>query len=173
MALVNLDNFNLDIDTAPSTGGARPFPCDGASYTRHTGRVVKAGLLTFDSGKESIKITVENGPFGGDILVDLDPSGAPNPQKAIETRNKAIKLLGAHTNGQFDTDKLGKAHGQLVAFSAKHKGFANGKNGGIFHKVALYFDGEAKDLLPVAPCATMPALPGAEDRPIGDQDFTF
>ncbi len=174
MALVSLDGLDektlTNISTAAS-GGRRPFPCDGNSYTRHTAKVVKAGLMVWPDGRESIKISVENNGHGGDLLIDLECSTAKNPQKALETRNKAIKLLGAHTSGKLDTTKLEKASGQLVALSAKHKGFKPGKNGGMFHDVALYFDGEASELLPVTQVATMPQLPGqAAGAPIDNND---
>jgi len=162
VSLEGLDEATLEKINPEASGGGRPFPCDAAGYTKHTGRVTKCRLHCFDDGGESIVITVENEGHTGDVLVSLDCSGAPDPQKAIVSRNRAIKVLGAHTDGKLDTGKLEKASGQLIEFSAKHKGFTTGKNGGTFHKVALYFNGEVKALRPVTGPA-MPALPGSRE----------
>lgn len=161
MTLVPLQGLDdKTLENTKTTTARSPFPCDASSYTKHTARVAKASLKVFEtSGKESISILVENEGFGGEVLVDLDPSSAPDPQKALESRNKLIKILGAHTDGQLDTEKLEKAKGQLVEISARHKGFTESK-GRVFHKVALYFNGEVSALRPVTGPA-MPPLPAA------------
>lgn len=183
MSLISLDGLDqnaLDSTNTAASSGRKPFPCTPDTYTRHTGRVVKAALKIFEiSGKESISIVVQNEDYSGEMLIDLDPSGAPNPQKGLETRNKAIKVLGAATDGKLDTVKLEKASGQIVAFTAKHGGFSE-KDGRYYHKVRLYFDGEAHELLPVKQVA-MPALPGQGagnaaapgGRTAADDDITF
>lgn len=159
ISLEGLDDQALQDAKTEASSGRKPFPCTPNDYTRHTGRVVKASLKIFEStGKESISMVVANDEFTGEILIDLDPSSAPNPQKALETRNKVIKILEAATGGKLDTVKLEKANGQLVAFSAKHKGFTE-KDGRHYHKVGLYFDGVVSSLLPVKQVA-MPLLPG-------------
>lgn len=158
MALVPLDNLTPVSDTAPKNVGGRPFPCDALGWTKHTAEVVGASIKTFDSG-DSISIRVANGDYAGDLLINLDPSGAPDPQKALETRNLALTILGAITNGKLDTTKLEKAKGQKVAIIAKHKGWTF-KGDKAYHKVSYILTGEVPALTPVTGQEFMPAIPG-------------
>lgn len=161
VTLDGLDSQTLEqTDTRPAAGGGRPFPCDSNGWTRHTATVTKADLKVWEDGKESIEVYIQNGAHAGSLLVDLDPRTAPDPQKALDTRNKLIKVLGAHTDGQLDLGKLKKASGQIVEIIAKHKGFTTAANGNTYHKVSLIFTGSAEKLEPVQ--GTLPPLPGAE-----------
>lgn len=147
--------------TAPTSIGLKPFPCDGASWTRHTATVTKAEIKVFDTGSEAISMQVANGQHGGEVLVNLPPYEAAYQEKAFETLIKTIKILGCHTDGKLDSNKLSNAGGQIIEIIAKHKGFRVGKDGRDYHKVSLILTGEAKALLPVT-MVQMPSLPGCE-----------
>ena len=103
--------------------------------------------------------------FSGEVLINLDPTRvAPNctnvekvQQQNLESLLRAIKILDCATNGQLDTAKLEKAHGQVVEIIAKHKGIRQ-HEGRYYHKVTLLLTGTAPDLTPVT--GTLPALPG-------------
>lgn len=149
--------------TEAPQGGLKPFPCDAAGWTRHTATIAKAGLKTFDIGGESISLMLENGAHGGECLVSLDPSGAPDPAKAAEGLVRVLKILDAFTpDGQVDTDRIGKKTGQPVSVIAKHKGFREGKNGGWFHKVSLIVTGATEKVNPIDTTVALPLLPGQE-----------
>jgi hypothetical protein len=155
-----LDEATLEsASTAPSGGGLKPFPCDAAGWTKHTAVVMGASLKVFDSGSEAISLLVANAEYGGEILVNLPPYAAQYHEKSLETLVKTVKILGCHTAGKLDLDKLKNAHGQLVEIIAKHKGFREGKDGRQYHKVSLILTGEARDMAPVTQVA-MPATPG-------------
>lgn len=149
--------------TEAPQGGLKPFPCDAQGWTRHTAVIAKAGFKVFDMGYESISLLLENGAHGGECLVSLDPSGAPDPAKAAEGLVRVLKILDAFTpGGQVDTDLIGKKTGQIVSVIAKHKGFREGKNGGWFHKVSLIVTGASEKLTPVDTTVALPLLPGQE-----------
>ena len=176
MTLITLDGLDdqtlVNTDTKPSGGGLRPFPCDNQGWVKHTAVVMSADIKSFDSGRDSISLVVANGQYGGELLIDLDPKGAPDPQKALETRNKAIKILNAVTDGKLDSAKVKKSHGQLVEIIARHKGFTQGKNGRWYHKVSLILTGEVAEMLPVAEIP-MPALPDSQAAHPTDNDIVF
>lgn len=157
------------MDTAPTGGGLRPFPCDASGWTRQTGVVLKCGIKSFTVGgaaRDNISIQVGNGQYGGEILISLDITdiapGARDVAKAqqenLDTIQKVLKVLGAHTQGRIDTAKLDKSHGQTIAFICKHKGFQE-KDGRHFHKIGMIFKGEVEDLEDVVE-VPMPTLPG-------------
>lgn len=127
----------LNLSTAPTGGGLRPFPCDSKGWTRHHGVIVKADIKVFGTSqgeKSNISLVIANGEFGGEVLIDLDTRnvapGVPDVEKAqqdnLQDLMKVIKILGAHTNGKLDVAKLKASHGQLVEVIAKHKGFRGG-----------------------------------------------
>ncbi len=161
----------LKTDTAPSGGGLRPFPCDAQGWTTQTGFVVKAEVKTFtnaDGENTNLSIVVANNEYGGEILINLDPRKVPPGTKDVEKQmqqnlddiRKIVKILGCHTNGKFDTDKLKNAKGNLT-FICKHKGF-NEKDGRHYHKISYIFKGEAPDPLPQPnEKPQLPALPGS------------
>lgn len=167
MTLISLDGFGddaiLKLDTKPSKGGLRPFPCAGSGYTKQTACVLGAGIKILNEmtdPKEVIIVQVANGQYGGEILFDLVPSGTEEQkQRSLDSRNKIIKILGAHTGGKLDTAKLEKAKGQCLQISCTHKGFRLGNDGKHYHKVTCYLDGLVEDISPVNEVA-MPALPG-------------
>jgi len=178
MTLINIPGMTEEsltkLDTAPSGGGMRPFPCDANGWTQQTGTVLKCGIKTFEVGgipSENLSIQVGNGQYGGEILVNLDvrnvAPGTKDVAKAqqdnLETLTKAIKVLGAHSGGKLDTAKLEKAHGMCVAFICKHKGF-NQKDGRNYHKISYIFKGGVTDLQDVIE-VRMPDLPGAAPTP--------
>lgn len=140
----------LNTSTAPTGGGLRPFPCDSKGWTRHHAVVMKCDLKTFATAqgeKSNLSIVVANGEAGGEILIDLDirniPPGTTDVEKAQSERlqeiMKAVKILGAHTGGKLDVDKLKAAHGQMVEIIAKHKGFRGAES-----KARFNADGSAK-----------------------------
>ena len=175
----------LNTSTESKGGGLKPFPCDASGWTKHTAVVLKCSVKVFenqDPPSENLSLVVGNGEFGGEILINLDPTrvgpNCSNPEKVqeqnLQTLLMAIKLLEAHTNGALDTAKLEKAHGQVVEIIAKHKGFRSGNDGRQYHKVSLILTGSAPDLLPVT--GTLPALPGAapaSSGPIDPLDIPF
>lgn len=163
MTLISLDNLTPVASTAPKSTGGRPFPCHGQGWTKHTATVVGASIKSFDSG-DSLSIRVENGEHAAELLINLDPSGAPDPQKALETRNLAITILGALTNGKLDSAKVEKARGQVVQFIAKHKGFSH-KDGRSYHKVSTILTGQVDAMTPVTGHEVMPLLPGQAALP--------
>jgi hypothetical protein len=71
-----------------------------------------------------------------------------------------MKVLGCHTQGKLDTDKLVKCSGQIVEIIAKHKGFRDFE-GKKYHKVTLRYTGAAPELLPVDESVKLPDLPGS------------
>lgn len=149
-------------DTKPPQGGLKPFPCDAHGWTRHTATIAKAGLKCFDNGGKSISLILENGGYGGEALVSLDPTGAPDPAKAAENLVRVLKILDAITpEGHMDTGRIGATTGQTVALIAKHKGFRDGKNGGMFHKLSILVTGSADALAPVDTSVQLPPFPGA------------
>ncbi len=158
MTLISLDGLAPVTDTRAKSGGGRPFPCTPSSWTKHTATVTACTIKSFDSG-DSISIRVANGDHAAELLVNLDPSGSPDPAKALATRNLAISILGAITNGKLDSAKVEKASGQTIEFIAKHKGFTS-NNGKHFHKVSYILTGEVAVVLPVTNDHIMPALPG-------------
>lgn len=163
MALLNIPGMTEDAllktDTAPTSGpGLQPFPCDANGWTLQHGFVVKAEVKTFagaDGENSNLSITVANNQYGAEILINLDPSrvapGTRDVAKAQEANLRdlmaAIKILGAHTNGRLDTEKLKKASGQVIAFICKHKGFTE-KDGRHYHKISYIFKGEGPSPLP-------------------------
>lgn len=174
----------LNTSTESKGGGLKPFPCDASGWTKHTAVVLKCSVKVFDNQNppsENLSLVVGNGEFGGEILINLDPTrvgpNCTNPEKVTEqnlqTLMMAVKLLEAHTNGALDTVKLEKAHGQTVEIIAKHKGFRlhEGKN---YHKVSLILTGSAPDLTPVTG-PQLPALPSApaSSGPIDPLDIPF
>lgn len=168
MTLIKLEGFGEDAilktDTKPSAGGLRPFPCTASGYTKQTACVLGAGIKIIGEGgpdpKDVLVVQVVNGQYGGDILIDLVPTGTPEQkQRSLETRNKMIKILGAHTSGQLDTVKLGKAKDQCLRISCQHKGFRE-HDGRWYHKVVCYLDGQVDDIRPVDE-VQMPPLPGS------------
>jgi len=197
MALLTIPGMTedalLNTNTAPS-GGVNHFPCDAQGWTRQTGVVRKCEIKTFgtnDGEKSNISMLVVNGDYSEEVLIDLDTRhvapGAKDPEKAqqdnLRDLMKIIKVLGAHTNGKLDTDKLVKANGQIVEIIVKHKGFrggtskakfdaqGNNRNPGfarwdgketLFHDVQAIFKGEVPDLEPVNEKG-LPEFP----RPIG------
>lgn len=173
MTLITLDGLAPVTDTRAKTGGGRPFPCTAASWTKHTATVTSCTIKSFDSGNDSISIRVVNGDHGAELLVSLDPSGSPDPAKALATRNLAISILGGITNGKLDSTKIEKASGQQVEFIAKHKGFTN-KDGKTYHKVSYILTGEVSTVYPVTNDHIMPALPGqAVGAPQSIDDIPF
>jgi hypothetical protein len=180
-----------DTSTEPTSTGGRPFPCDANGWTKHTATVRKAYIKHFDnSGKDYIGLRVENGQCSDELLIALDARDIPTgltPEKAqaameknLATLQMAVKLLGAHTNGQLDTVKLEKASGQIVEIIAKHKGFRQ-YDGKHYHKITLILTGAAPALLPIDPSVQLPPLPGAAlpaapapmRDPLGDDDIPF
>ena len=173
MTLINLEGFGddaiLKLDTKPSKGGLRPFPCTANGWTRQTAYVLGAGIKVLGENgpepKECIAVQVANGEYGAEMLFDLVPTGTDaQKQRTIENRNKIIKILGAHTNGKLDTGKLEKAKGQCLEVICQHKGFRAGNDGKHYHKVAVYLSGQVDDIGPVNEVA-MPPLPGS--APLG------
>lgn len=175
MALITIAGMNedkiLNAKTEPGGAGLRPFPCNASSWTRHTACVMKAGIRKFDqTGQVNISLMVCNGAYGGEVLINTDPSQvAPGltPEKAakqkennLKTLTSIIKLLNAHTNGKLDTTKLEKAKGQCIEVIAKHKGFNFGNDGTAYHKVSLLYTGEVSDIQPVDESIGLPPLPG-------------
>jgi hypothetical protein len=174
MSLISIPGMTedalLNLNTAPSGGGLRPFPCDANGWTSHTAHVVKAEVKSFDSGDDYIAIVVANVQYGGEILVSLDPSKvapglAPAQEQKMRENNLkslmlAVKILGCHTGGKVDTKKLDKATGQLVTVIAKHKGFRQGKDGNWYHKISLILTGDAQEEVDVKG-PELPALPGS------------
>ena len=171
MALISLDGLAPVTDTRAKSGGGRPFPCTPSSWTKHTATVTACTIKSFDSG-DSISIKVVNGDHGCELLVNLDPSGSPDPAKALATRNLAISILGALVNGKLDTAKVEKASGQTIEFIAKHKGFTN-NNGKSYHKVSYILTGEVSVVYPVTNEHIMPALPGQAAGPVDPSDIPF
>ena len=171
MSLITLDGFGddalLKTDVKPSAGGLRPFPCTSNGYTKQTACVLGADIKILNEmtdPREVIAVQVVNGQYGAELLFDLVPTGTDEQkQRSIENRNKIIKILGAHTAGKLDTDKLKKAKGQCLRISCTHKGFSQ-KDGKHYHKVACYLDGQVDDIGPVNEVA-MPALPGQAPAP--------
>jgi hypothetical protein len=174
MSLINIPGMTEDsltkLDTAPTGGGLRPFPCDANGWTQQTGVVLKAGIKIFEVNginKENISIQVGNGQYGAEMLISLDVTDvapgtkdkAKAQQENLETLHKAIKVLGAHSQGKLDTAKLEKAHGMCIAFIAKHKGFTT-KGSSTYHKISYIFKGEVPDLLDVVE-VQMPQVPGS------------
>lgn len=172
MTLIKIPGMTEDALSNTSTdakgGGFRPFPCDPNGWTKHTAFVVKAEIKTFqntDGASDNLSIYVANEQYGGEILINLDPTkvgpSCTNPEKQrqqnLETLLRAIKILDCATRGQLDTAKLEKSHGQTVEIIAKHKGFRESE-GRHYHKVQLILTGTAPELLPVT--GTLPALPG-------------
>ena len=173
MTLIKIPGMTQDAllnrATESKGGGLKPFPCDANGWTKHTAVVLKCEIKAFDFGDEhteNISILVGNAEFGGEVLINLDPTrvapNCTNPEKVqqqnLESLLRAIKILDCATNGQLDTAKLEKAHGQVVEIIAKHKGFRQ-HEGRYYHKVTLLLTGTAPDLTPVT--GTLPALPGA------------
>jgi hypothetical protein len=186
MALLNIPGMTEEalktVDTTAKTVGLRPFPCDAQGWTNHTGTVIKAEVKTFAGAQgenSNLAITVQNDECGAEILINLDPTqvapGVKDVAKAVQQNQQdlhaAVKILGAHTNGRLDTDKLAKAQGQVIAFISKHKGFRE-KDGRYYHKVSNIFKGEAPQLLPVTERVQLPPLPGTAAQtapsPAGD-----
>ena len=178
MSLINIPGMTEDsilkTDVAATGGpGLKPFPCDGSGWTRQTGSVLKAALKIFENGGENISIVMGNGPFGGEILINLDttqvPPGCQDVAKAeqenLTTLVKAIKVLGAHTNGKLDTSKLEKARGMNIEFICRHKGFNPGRDGKQFHKISYIFKGGIPDIEPVDEHPRLPDLPGTGAAP--------
>lgn len=172
MSLITLDGLVPVTDTRAKTGGGRPFPCTDKAWTKHTGTVTSCSIKSFDSGNDSISIRVANGDHGAEILINLDPSGAPDPAKALVTRNLAISILGAITNGKLDSAKVEKASGQQIEFIAKHKGFTS-KDGKHYHKVSYLLTGEVATVLPVTNDHIMPTLPGQAAGAPDPSDIPF
>jgi len=168
MTLIKLEGFGEDAilktDTKPSAGGLRPFPCTASGYTKQTACVLGADIkILGENGpdpKDVIAVQVCNGQYGAELLFDLVPTGTPEQkQRSLEARNKIIKILGAHTNGQLDSEKLKKAKHQCLQISCQHKGFRE-KDGKWYRKVAVYLDGQVDDIRPVDE-VQMPPLPGS------------
>jgi len=160
----------LNTSTAPTGGsGLRPFPCDGFGFIKQTGVVLKCEIKSFKEGEDTLSILIGNGQYGGEVLINLDPSltgpgckdVAKQQQNNLETLVKAISLLGAHTNEKLDTAKLEKAHGMAVQISVKHNGFRE-KDGKHYHKISIYLDGAVPEMLPVIEVPSMPTLPGQQ-----------
>jgi hypothetical protein len=186
MSLINIPGMTEDsltkLDTAPTGGGLRPFPCDASGWTKQTGCVLKCGIKIFEVNginKENISIQVGNGQYGAEILISLDVTDvapgtrdvAKAQQQNLETLTKAIKCLGAHSQGKLDTAKLEKAHGQCVEFICKHKGFST-KGNSTYHKIGYIFTGEVPDIQDVT-MVQMPQVPGSSApafQPSGDYD---
>jgi hypothetical protein len=156
-----LDATTLDkTSTTPAQVGLHPFPCTTSGWTQHTAMVTSAELKCFESGSEALSLKVANGEYGGELLVNLPPYEPDYQEKSFETLVKTIKILGCHTDGKLDLDKLKKASGQIVSLIANHKGFRQGNNGRSYHKVSLILTGDAPALQPVKQ-VQMPPLPGA------------
>ncbi len=181
MTLVNIPGMTedsiLNTNTNPTGAGFRPFPCNADGWTRHTAHVIKAEVKTFEqSGDDVLSIVVANVQYGGEITINLDPSKVgpkcADPEKQrqrnLESLVKAIKILGAHTNGKLDTNKLNNARNQIVEVSAIHQGFRE-KDGKYYHKVKVLLNGEAKEEVNVTE-VTMPALPGSTPAPAASTD---
>jgi len=177
MSLINIPGMTEDsltkMDAAPTAGGLRPFPCTPNDWTMQTGVVMKAGLKTFTidgEPSENISIQVANGQYGAELLIGLDARRVPpgtkdaarTQQDNLNTIQKVIKMLGAHTGGKLDTQKLEAAHGMCCAFIVKHKGFQE-SNGRYYHKVSAIFKGEVPDYEEVV-MVQMPNLPGQSQQ---------
>jgi hypothetical protein len=171
MNLISIPGMNeesiLNTSTESNGAGLRPFPCYASTWTRQTGCVLKAGIKHFDDSGDNLAIVVCNGQYGGEILINLDCSKVPpgtkdvpkTQQENLETLIKAIKVLGAHTNGKLDPAKLAKARNMCVEFLCKHKGHRQGTDGRWYHKVGYIFKGQVDDIGPVVE-VPMPMLPG-------------
>lgn len=182
MTLVSIPGMTedalLNTSTEPTGAGFLPFPCTASGWTKHTAHVIKAEIKIINN-EENISIVVANVQHGGEVLIALDPSkvgpNCTNPEKQrqsnLENLMRAIKILGAHTKGKLDTDKLAKAHGQVVEIIAKHKGFRQWE-GKHFHKVSLVLTGTAAEEVDVTPVG-LPPLPGsnAPAAPIGSAPY--
>ena len=138
----------------------RDFPVNPVKWARFTGAVedVRIKILGED---EKLSITIRNGDCVAEILVGLDirklfaDSTKPAEEQIQDNLTRlllAAKVLDiALPDGSgIDDKKFNKARGKLVAFSGKQKGTRIWE-GRTFPKCSYFLDGEAQELVAVAP----------------------
>lgn len=138
----------------------RDFPVNPHKYTRFTGAVESVSIKMLGED-EKLSIFARNGECLAEILIDLDVRKRGLDSKKdteVEMQEKlsrlllAAKVLGiSNAAGTgISGDKFGQAKGRLLAFSGKQTG-TRVWEGRTFPKTSYFLDGEAHELVTVAP----------------------
>ncbi len=138
----------------------RDFPVNTSKWTRFTGAVEDV-VIKILGEEEKLSITVRNGDCVAELLVGLDirklyAESKKSPEEQIQDNLTrlllAVKVLNvALEDGTgIDEAKFNKARGRLVAFSGKQTGIRTWE-GHTFPKCSYFLDGEAQELVAVAP----------------------